>query len=202
MQGRSASQLAGAPQGREKERMSLPTWAPPKPGVGWAESEAGPGQAAPQGCSKEGGPLSSVEFPFPRSTCPHVSDNKVRKPHVCWSDGKGPPPTQLSGDFRIPKFPGSAAVGICLPLRPQVCLSPWLFRETKGIKHLVAFVLSVTELCPALLRPHGPMPARLLCPWDSPGKNTGVGSHFLPHGSLQPRDRTCVSCIGRQILYC
>ena len=22
----------------------------------------------------------------------------------------------------------------------------------------------------------------LLCPWDSPGKNTGVGSHFLLHG--------------------
>ena len=27
------------------------------------------------------------------------------------------------------------------------------------------------------LRPHGLQPARLLCPWDSPGKNTGVGSH-------------------------
>ena len=27
------------------------------------------------------------------------------------------------------------------------------------------------------LRPHGPQPARLLCPWNSPGKNTGVGSH-------------------------
>ena len=25
------------------------------------------------------------------------------------------------------------------------------------------------------LRPHGLQPARLLCPWDSPGKNTGVG---------------------------
>ena len=24
------------------------------------------------------------------------------------------------------------------------------------------------------LWPHGPWPARLLCPWDSPGKNTGV----------------------------
>ena len=24
-----------------------------------------------------------------------------------------------------------------------------------------------------------PWPARLLCPWDSPGKNTGVGCHFL-----------------------
>ena len=22
-------------------------------------------------------------------------------------------------------------------------------------------------------------PTRLLCPWDSPGKNTGVGCHFL-----------------------
>ena len=29
------------------------------------------------------------------------------------------------------------------------------------------------------LRPHGLQPARLLCPWDSPGKNTGVGCHFL-----------------------
>ena len=32
------------------------------------------------------------------------------------------------------------------------------------------------------LRPHGLQPARLLCPWDSPGKNTGVGCHFLPQG--------------------
>ena len=29
------------------------------------------------------------------------------------------------------------------------------------------------------VRPHGLQPARLLCPWDSPGKNTGVGCHFL-----------------------
>ena len=28
------------------------------------------------------------------------------------------------------------------------------------------------------LRSHG-LPARLLCPWDSPGKNTGGGCHFL-----------------------
>ena len=25
-------------------------------------------------------------------------------------------------------------------------------------------------------------PPRLLCPWDSPGKNTGVGCHALPQG--------------------
>ena len=29
------------------------------------------------------------------------------------------------------------------------------------------------------LRPHGLQPTRLLCPWDFPGKNTGVGCHFL-----------------------
>ena len=28
-------------------------------------------------------------------------------------------------------------------------------------------------------RPHGTQPTRLLCPWDFPGKNTGVGCHFL-----------------------
>ena len=39
------------------------------------------------------------------------------------------------------------------------------------------------------------------CPWDFPGKSTRVGCHFLCRGSSRPRDQTCVSCIGRQILY-
>ena len=30
------------------------------------------------------------------------------------------------------------------------------------------------------LHPHELQPAKLLYPWDSPGKNTGVGCHFLP----------------------
>ena len=29
------------------------------------------------------------------------------------------------------------------------------------------------------MRSHRQQPTRLLCPWDSPGKNTGVGFHFL-----------------------
>ena len=32
------------------------------------------------------------------------------------------------------------------------------------------------------VRPYGLKPARLLCPWDFPGKNTGVGCHFLLQG--------------------
>ena len=29
------------------------------------------------------------------------------------------------------------------------------------------------------VRPHRRQPTRLCCPWDSPGKNIGVGCHFL-----------------------
>ena len=32
--------------------------------------------------------------------------------------------------------------------------------------------------------PNGLWPARLLCPWDSPGKNTGVGLPCPPPGDL------------------
>ena len=34
------------------------------------------------------------------------------------------------------------------------------------------------QSCPAL-RPHRRQPTRLPRPWDSPGKNTGMGCHFL-----------------------
>ena len=32
---------------------------------------------------------------------------------------------------------------------------------------------------PDSVRPHRRHPTRLPCPWDSPGKNAGVGCHFL-----------------------
>ena len=38
------------------------------------------------------------------------------------------------------------------------------------------------SVMPNLLQPHGLWPARLLCPWDSPGKDTGMGCHFLLQG--------------------
>ena len=42
-------------------------------------------------------------------------------------------------------------------------------------------VCSVTQLC-STLQSYEPLSTRLLCPWDSPGKNTGVGCHFLLQG--------------------
>ena len=35
------------------------------------------------------------------------------------------------------------------------------------------------QSCPTLCDPIRRQPTRLPCPWDSPGKNTGVGRHFL-----------------------
>ena len=51
---------------------------------------------------------------------------------------------------------------ICGILTPQ--------SESKSVSHSV---LSDS------LQPRGLQPARLLCPWDFPGKNTGVGCYFL-----------------------
>ena len=40
--------------------------------------------------------------------------------------------------------------------------------------------------------------SRFLCPWDSPGKNTGVVAIPFSRGSSQPRDWTHISSIGRR----
>ena len=42
--------------------------------------------------------------------------------------------------------------------------------------------------------------SRLLCPWDSPGKNTGVCGHLLLQGIFPTQESIQVSP-GRQILY-
>jgi len=45
------------------------------------------------------------------------------------------------------------------------------------------------------VRPHGLQPTRLLRPWDSPGKNTGVGCHFLLQGmKVESESEVTQSC--------
>ena len=41
---------------------------------------------------------------------------------------------------------------------------------------------SVAKSSLTLCYPHGLQPARILCSWDIPGKNHGVGCHFLLQG--------------------
>ena len=47
---------------------------------------------------------------------------------------------------------------------------------------LCACCPKLLQSCLILCGPHGLQPARLLCPWDSLGRNTGVGCHALLQG--------------------
>ena len=49
--------------------------------------------------------------------------------------------------------------------------------------HMHACIISHSVMSNSLA-PHGLQPARILCPWAYPGKNTGVGCHFLLQGIL------------------
>ena len=46
------------------------------------------------------------------------------------------------------------------------------------------------------LQPYGLQPMRLFCPWDSPGKNTGVGCHALLQGIFPTQaSNPCFLCL-------
>ena len=51
------------------------------------------------------------------------------------------------------------------------------------------------------LIPYGLQPARPLCPWDSPGKNTGVGCHALLQGIFPTQGSNPGLLHCRRILY-
>ena len=70
----------------------------------------------------------------------------------------------------------------CFPdLRDILSMQLLLLCQSHACDTVVVKML-VTQSCLPLLWPHGLQPVRLLCPWDSPGKSTGVGSHALLQG--------------------
>ena len=57
-------------------------------------------------------------------------------------------------------------------------------------------VRQVTYVAFDSLQPHGLQPARLLCLWASPGKNTGVGCHALLQGIFPTKGlNPCLLCL-------
>ena len=83
-----------------------------------------------------------------------------------WSGLPCPPPGDLPGQ-------GSNLHLLCL-LHWQVCFLPPV---PPGKPNAAAAAKSFQSSDSVWL--HGQQPTRLLCPWDSPGKNTWVGCHFL-----------------------
>ena len=73
-----------------------------------------------------------------------------------------------------------------------------LKEEGSRPQNLLAF--SVTQSC-LTLWPHEPWPTKLLCSWDSPGKNTRVGCHSLLQGIFPTQGSRLRLLHCRQILY-
>ena len=83
--------------------------------------------------------------------------------------------------------------------------APWTINKTKPKSNLNLLLLFSRSVMADSFETPWTVAHQFLCPWDFPGKNTGVGYHFLLQGGFSwPRDQThisCISCIGRQILY-
>ena len=68
---------------------------------------------------------------------------------------------------------------------PKFCLT---FSSLLLVCHFLDLLIFMAVLCCIAsvashsLQPYGLQPARLLCPWGSPGKNTGGGCHALLQG--------------------
>ena len=77
---------------------------------------------------------------------------------------------------------------LCLPFSCNGCTSQSVIFAAPGLIHFAgknnlvgAAAAKSLQSCPTLCDPHRQQPTRLPHPWDSPGKNTGVGCHFLLH---------------------
>ena len=80
------------------------------------------------------------------------------------------------------------------PLQEPQTLSPPLEART-------SYQSASCSVEPDCLQPHGLQPTRLFCPWDFPGKDTGVGSHFLLQGIFLTQGLNPGLLHCRQILY-
>ena len=114
---------------------------------------------------------------------------------------------EISAVKSRPFFPSSATLNIPhpvffgLPLNRMMAQpsSNWKFVNLQCLPHEPVCCSLVANSCPALLRLHGQLPTRLLCPWNFPDKNTGVSSHFLLQRIFPTQDPHLLHC--RRILY-
>ena len=111
-------------------------------------------------------------------------------------------PQNPTGGFRIIRLCCSPFT--CLPFLPclfQCWRSPRFCLPENRCLNPDCYCFAAKS-CLTLLQPHGLQPARLLCPWDFPSQNTGVGCHFLLQG-IFPTQRLNPGLLHcRQIFYC
>ena len=74
-------------------------------------------------------------------------------------------------------------------------------KKKKKRRSSVLCACSATSVMSESLRLHRQLPTRLLCPWDSPDKNTGVGNHGLLQGIFPTQGSNLGLLPCRWILY-
>ena len=93
-------------------------------------------------------------------------------------------------------FP-SLLCGVVLP-----CDYLWTHRMWMEVMYASSCVCMLSHsVASDSLQPHGLSPARLLCPWNFLGKNTGVGCHFLLQGIFPTQESNLSLLHYWRILY-
>ena len=84
----------------------------------------------------------------------------------------------------------------CCRVRGTECSSTCMGSFEGGCHYFTTYTIvsycQVASVVSDSVQPHRWQPTRLHCPWDSPGKNTGVGCHFQVNSreGTQPHSST------------
>ena len=111
------------------------------------------------------------------------------------------PWVHMSSPSRSPLSPPSPPTPLTGPHLSGCEITRWF--EFKGwLWNIWCCCCLVAESCLTLLRPHRLQPARLLCPWGFPGKNTVVCLAFPPRGDLpDPRIKPVPPALAGRFFY-
>ena len=134
----------------------------------------------------------AAESRVAKHTSPRRTLKTVKHSLLCqWVQGESVPkkdPMFLRGPVLYPSPPHDWLLLLSHFSRVRLCATPSLgfsrlehwselpFPSPMHKSEKWKWSRSVTSDSP---RPHGPQPTRLLCPWDFPGKSTGVRCHCL-----------------------
>ena len=130
--------------------------------------------------------------------CGHDHNISFPPGNVCWQRGRSNKvmcgmwalDTQLSSPSTLVFAMNSAS--------EQQTTEGWLMgvQNLSTCKVIWYVCVSAHSVVSNSLWPHGLQPTRLLCPWDFPSKNTGVGCYFLLQGIFPTQgSNPCLLCL-------
>jgi len=150
--------------------------------------------------------LTFLWLAFNHSATPNAQGGRKCHPALCWEEGKR---RSWSSVCRVRScgFLGLLSlVRLLCALVPQsetsICWWPTCDAEVFGGGESIWWCVCVSHVVVFdSLWPHGLQPVMCLCPWDFPGKNTGVGCHSLLQGIFLTQGGNAGLPHCRQFLY-